>query len=811
MPWLDLESPLVDQFAQVAAVHPERPAIADGEVEWTYAELEDRVAWLAGQIPPEPAEEPVAIDLPNGAAFPWAMLACLAVGRPYVPLDRSAPAARNRAILAAAGATFVVHDGQQEVAGNVPGVSVATWPGWAGRKARGKAGLAYILFTSGSSGKPKGVYQTQRSLLHDVRQYLETVRVRPDDRLSLLYSPGVNGAIRDIYGALLAGACLCLRDLRRHGLAGLDDWLEASGVTIYHSIPNVFRTMLAMTRAERFGRVRWVYLAGDRIFTSDAHLFRRFFPGGRLHVGIGATEVATIYRQWVLDGTESLEGEFLPLGFPVPEREMRIVAASGADVGSGAGAGAVGEIWVRSAHVALGYWADPARSAERFIDHGDGTRTYKTGDLGRIRPDGMLELVGRADRQVKIAGTRVEPGEVEAALTARADVVRAAVLPVGEADKRRLIAFVMLAPDCEGTTGASLRSAMVQALPAAFVPAEVRVHEELPLMHNFKTDLAALRAMLDAEAGAMAQLGGTNPGGGDALADAWWSVLGQSMAADPECSWRDAGGDSLMLATLHVRVEAMLEKPLPLGLMTLDLTLQKLRRWVEQFNTFRSPSKTEATILMFPSMWGLSPAARSLIRALHPSHDVQVMAWPPLVGPEERVSLPDAWDRLSRLIDKRFEEVVPDQILANCHGGAIALRWLLDHPDRRLSRLALIDPSLPIARDARYLMGDQWQRQHPLRARFVRQEGPEPMPDRFAGWLMHSAPRHRLHVPAVMLASEHWMQRRSSFAAWSPSGADFPAVALTGEHGDVLGEHNHAAIASALGKGSSEPAAREGL
>lgn len=545
---VDIDKPLIDQFFDVAQQHPDRPAIEDGGVVWTYAELGDRVAWLAGEIPAGRPEEPVAIDLPYAAAFPWAMLACLAVGRPYVPLDRSAPAERNRAIMAAAGATFVVHDGAGALAGALPGVDVRAWAPGARRRVRGVAGLAYILFTSGSTGKPKGVYQTQRGLLHDVRQYLETVRVRPHDRLSLLYSPGVNGAIRDIYGALLSGACLCLRDLRRHGLAGLDAWLEATGVTIYHSIPNIFRTMLAMRGGGTLSGVRWVYLAGDRIFTSDFEMFKRFMPAGaRLHVGIGATEAATIYRQWVLDESEVIEEAFLPLGFAVEERAMRLVSEDGEDVAPGE----MGEIVVRSAFVAQGYWRDPVRTAERFTDHGDGTRTYATGDLGRLRPDGHLELVGRADRQVKIGGTRVEPGEVESALLAIDGVVRAAVLPDERGDgSLRLVAFVMV-EEAGILTPERLRDRVREQLPPAFVPAEVRVLAELPLMHNFKTDLTALRAMLQR----------SEAEDDDPVSLAWRGLLGRTGPLEADESWQDAGGDSLALAHLQIQLRRSWRSP----------------------------------------------------------------------------------------------------------------------------------------------------------------------------------------------------------------------------------------------------------
>jgi hypothetical protein len=643
--------------------------------------------------------------------------------------------------------------------------------------------LAYILFTSGSTGKPKGVYQTQRGLLHDVRQYLEAVRVRPHDRLSLLYSPGVNGAIRDIFGALLAGACLCLRDLRRHGIAGLDAWLEATGVTIYHSIPNIFRTMLAMRAQAGLGPlplVRWVYLAGDRIFTSDYEAFRRFFPSGRLHVGIGATEAATIYRQWVLDGTEDIEDAFLPLGFAVPEREMTLIGADGLPVA----VGEIGEICVRSAFVAQGYWRDDAQTAERFVDHGDGTRTYRTGDLGRLRPDGMLELVGRADRQVKIGGTRVEPAEVEAALLALPEVVRAAVLPQGEADARRLVAVVMLRAGLE-KTGAALRAELAKILPPAFVPAEVQVWPELPLMHNFKTDLAAVRAQLSARSAVQV----SQQDDGDLLAAAWWSRLGRADGRDPFLSWRDGGGDSIALANLHVQLEGMLVRPLPLGLMTLDLTLAKLRQWIADHNDWRATEPQTTPIALFPSLWGMSTNAQELVRKIRSSHEVMVMDAGALVAPDARAPMEAVWEQFQNRLLQQLAKPAPRLFLAHCHGGAIALRLLLENPDITPARLVILDPSAPSTSDPGWFEGSAL-----FRPKFAR-----PPKDRFAEWLLASSPSRPLPFDVQLAQTPNYDAIRTFPRFWQDRGAAWPPVDLTGPHADVLGPHNHEAIRAALG------------
>jgi len=187
--------------------------------------------------------------------------------------------------------------------------------------------LAYIIYTSGSTGQPKGVYQNQRNLLHDVMQYINVSEIDSNDRLSLLYSPSVNGAIRDIYGALLTGATLYTHNLITQGLSSIPRIIEKNQLTIYHSVPNIFRTGLKRkTENYSFDCVRLIYLAGDKIFKGDIEIFKELFSNDCVvYVGIGSTENATIYRQWFIDKDTKLEDELVPVGFEVPDRVMKLI------------------------------------------------------------------------------------------------------------------------------------------------------------------------------------------------------------------------------------------------------------------------------------------------------------------------------------------------------------------------------------------------------------------------------------------------------------------------------------------------------
>jgi len=424
-------------FARQAARQPESPALVDGALTWTYAQLLDRARQGAAAIRQQALSPgaPVGIWMGKSAEAVALLLACLQTGHPYLPFDLAMPADRNRAIAEHAGLGLLIGYAAElaEAPAEVPHLPVE-----AIRAAEsepdpeptgGPDSVAYILYTSGTTGRPKGVYQNQRGLLHDVRQYIDSVHLGPHDRHSLLYSLAVIGSVRDLYGTLLTGGCVYLYEPTRQGVAGIAAFVQEHRLTIYHSFPLLFRGFLSVAREPFFPSVRLVYLAGDRIYRADVEQYRRCFPeSARLYVGIGSTENATIYRQWFLDHRTALDTELIPVGYAVPDRSMALWNADGQPVAQGE----VGEIVVTSAYLALGYWQDPEQSAKAFAIL-DGQRRFRTGDLGQLRPDGLLAFIGRRDRQLKLSGYRVEPAEIEAVLL-RAPGVRAAAVLVRDAD-----------------------------------------------------------------------------------------------------------------------------------------------------------------------------------------------------------------------------------------------------------------------------------------------------------------------------------------------------------------------------------------
>ena len=576
-----LDRPVFSAFAEVAAGHAGKTAVRDAAGAVSYGELLERVTSLAAHLAQRGDRgDPVGIALPMGADIPAAMLACLAVGRPYVPLDLRHPAERKNAILRHAGCRTILVSGAAPGeagpigAGGAELIDVRRAPsvptGW--KPAAVPEDLAYVLYTSGSTGTPKGVCQDQRGLLHDVMQYTDSVHLSATDVCSLFYSPSVNGAIRDIYGALLNGAELCMTDLLGEGYAEALGRTGAAGMTVFHAMPPVLRSLLRGGGvAGAMSRVRLAYVAGDRFFGSDLKLLRRVMPAGAfLYTGIGSTECATLYRQWFVPGDwEVGDGEVLPVGYAVPDRTVELRDEAGGVVGPGER----GEIHVRSRHVAHGYWRETELTASVFQDLGDGIREFRTGDCGVLRSDGLLAFGGRGDRQVKVRGFRVEPGEVEAQLRAM-EGVREAAVAVNQAG--RIIAFVELAGDgAADANGAALREQLLGRLPGHLVPWEVRVLASLPRLANLKIDHAALQRMADAESpgahdesavAAAAQVSRPSPQADEdwlsVVMEAWTRSCGRTppRATAP---WQEAGGDSIQALELLVTLERRAGRKLP--------------------------------------------------------------------------------------------------------------------------------------------------------------------------------------------------------------------------------------------------------
>ncbi len=566
-------------FASVVAAYPQRVAVLADDATVTYRELGAAVAATAvaladpgnGSAPPAP----VGVLCRHGVATITGILAVLTSGSAYVPLDTVFPAVRLAGMLRDAGVRAIVADSeharlaatlaaeaglpQLPIVHLQPGTSPAD-PSLLRGAAR-PDDPAYVLYTSGSTGTPKGVVQSHRNVLFGVRNHVRNFAIRPDDRTSVLTSFGYDMAVTDTFSALLSGAAAVPVDVRAHGLGHLTSALADRGVTIYHSTPTVYRYLVAsLGEGGRLPSIRAVVLGGEEVTRHDVTLARRSFAPGVVFVnGYGTTEISFAAQHHLPPGAP-LEQAVVPIGHPLPGIEVVLADPAGRPTCL------TGEVIVRTPHVALGYLGRPELTAARFIEHG-GVRAYRTGDIARRLPDGMLVYLSRSDRMVKIRGYRVELGEVEAHLAGLPGVGQAAVVARRRAagtGEHEIIAYAVPALGASVEPG-RLREQLAAVLPDFMVPRAVVPVAQLPMGPTGKLDQAALPDP-DAEAGRTVARAGGPPCGPveKTIAAGWCAVLGLP-AVDRQVSFFELGGHSLQVALLQRHLEERLDRRVPLA------------------------------------------------------------------------------------------------------------------------------------------------------------------------------------------------------------------------------------------------------
>jgi amino acid adenylation domain-containing protein len=576
----EIEGSIDGRFSRIARRFAEWPAVVECGRVTTYAELDRAASGAARALRVRLAEVPgpVALLFEPGAALFSAMIGTLRAGRFYVPLDPAQPEPRLEAVWKGLGAAVLVADGpRQELARRLAGAA-AVWDAGALAPAdeaapsavAGPDDLAYVLFTSGSTGVPKGVMQSHRNVLHNVWKSSSALRIAPVDRLTLLSSPSVGASVSDLFGALLNGAAVCPHPLSGDGLRRLPEFLESEGITVYHSVPSVFRTLAAtFDGSEDLSRVRVVRLGGEPVLASDFDLYRnRFSRSCVFHVGYGATEINVI-RQWSAGRDTPWPGGS-PLGYAVDGTEVVILDDEGLPTDGG------GEIAIRARTLSTGYWKDPERTAAAFrpVEGRSGVREYRTGDLGTILPDGCLLHLGRRDDRLKIRGHRVELAEVEAALRSLPGVREAMAGSRRPSGVPRLTAWVVR-NEASSPDAAALRRALSSRLPAALVPTAFVFLEALPRAPSGKVDRGALPEP-SADRPALETPFREPAGDAEAAAAAAFrEVLGlERVGADDD--FFDLGGDSLSAVELltalgrclgaELSAADLLEAPTPAGL-----------------------------------------------------------------------------------------------------------------------------------------------------------------------------------------------------------------------------------------------------
>ncbi|RPH53508.1 non-ribosomal peptide synthetase, partial [bacterium] len=420
---------------------------------------------------------------------------------------------------------------------------------------------AVLTFTSGSTGRPKAVVGRHGPLTWFYPWMSERFGLSAEDRFGMLSALSHDPLQRDLFTPLWLGATLAVPDPERIGEPGyLADWVRREGVTVLHLTPAMLE--LLVSGAGEMPSLRRAFVVGDLLKRSDVARLQRLAPRVACINLYGSTETQRSVAFFEVPRPEDsaaarLGREVLPLGAGMEDVQLLILDSEGRL----AGIGELGEIHLRSAHLALGYLDDPALTAERFLPDPftPGVRLYRTGDLGRYRPDGAAKFAGRADAQVKIRGFRIEPGEVEAEIS-RFPGVKESVVVVREdrPGDRRLVAYAVPAPGAE-IDAAGLRAFLAGRLPVHMVPADVVPLPALPLTRTSKVDRRALPAPERAVETAAAPRTAVE----ERLAGIWRELLGVE-AVGVHDDFFDLGGHSLLATQLLSRLRSAFGAEVPL-------------------------------------------------------------------------------------------------------------------------------------------------------------------------------------------------------------------------------------------------------
>lgn len=519
-------------FHQSAELHPERPAIeADGRV-LSYAEVREAAERLATTLiakrgsATEPSRPLTCVIGERSLGVFVGILGILGSGHGYVPIQPKFPPARVAWMIEKAGSSALVVDeagarGLEEVlalierpltvlfASGPPDPALArAFPGHT-FVAPAEFGasedfelpestpddIAYVLFTSGSTGEPKGVAVAHRNIHRFLDVVCERYALGPQDRFSHVFDLTFDLSLFDLFAAWKSGGCLCCPNAMERMLPA--DYVVTAKLSIWFSVPSMALLLKQMRRLEPgvFPDLRLSLFCGEALPVALAQSWAEAAPGARLENIYGPTELtlACTHYRWHDQSARESVNEVVPIGEPYPQMRAKVVNDELVEVAPGQD----GELIMAGPQVTLGYLDDPERTAKAFVvPPGESATFYRTGDRVRrpASPDQPLVFLGRVDHQVKIHGYRVELGEIEAALRREAEVDAAIAVgwPVTPSGAAGVVGFI----DDPSVDTHAVVERMADRLPRYMVPKEIRVVDEFPLNVNGKIDRRALRDML---------------------------------------------------------------------------------------------------------------------------------------------------------------------------------------------------------------------------------------------------------------------------------------------------------------------------
>ena len=584
----DIDQTIPARFEEVVRAFPDHLALTGRDRRWTYDALNRQANQIAHVIRARtmPGVACVACLADHSPEMVIAVLAVMKAGKahlavhPRLPVKAQADTVEDVApelILTTAAFASRAHE---LAAGRFPVLTIEEVgphaPTHNPEPVARPHDPSAIFYTSGSTGKPRGIVQSHRAVLHRVWASALHEGITPADRESLLTHCSFGASQWDVFGALLLGTTLCPFDVVSEGLTAFRTWLDTEQITVLHPPVVLFRRFLAsLDDARVFPSVRLVVLGGNTVLTADLEGWKRHFARPCVVSFRFSSTEAGLLTVTRIDHDTRLSLERIATGWPVADKELAILD----EQGHASAAGEIGELVVRSAFLADGYWRDPGDTDRAFTPdlRVTGRRSYRTGDVGRLLPDGRFVFAGRRDHHVKIRGYRLDTREVEEALLDLGDVSEVAVVAVAEREEQQLLAFVVIL-EGQKFDPLSLRQRLRALLPEWKLPGRIYAMASLPMTLSGKVDRQRLKAHALREEVkpvlATVPLGVESPR--DSLevriAAEWQELLGCGPVGRADDNF-EQGGDSLKATVLHLHVERLAGMPIPLGTLFVHPTV----------------------------------------------------------------------------------------------------------------------------------------------------------------------------------------------------------------------------------------------
>ncbi|WP_195911149.1 amino acid adenylation domain-containing protein [Streptomyces kaniharaensis] len=583
-------------FRARAAHDPDAVAVIADDATLSYHELDRRSDRLAGALRARGvgAEQVVPVCLERGADLPVAWLGVLKTGAAFLPLDPAYPPRRLAQAVEECGARIVIASGGPDgVSAGFPGAEVLAVDAPApdgplpdGRLPDGAApdDLAYLIYTSGSTGRAKGVAVTHRSMVFTLDRVIRAYGLTSRDRVLQLAALGFDTSLEQVFATLLTGATLVLGGSHTWAPTELVHRMRDLGLTVADLTPAYWHHVLGLLPAGGPGPegLRLIIVGGDTVHDHDCRICLDRLPGVRLVNAYGVTEAAItstlceVTPALLESGDTGAAAAPVPIGRPLPGVQVHVLDNRLSPVRPGE----KGEIYLGGPGLARGYWRAPVATAESFLPDPyapvPGERMYRTGDAGRWRADGQLEILGRFDDQVKVRGYRVDMSEIEAVLDGHPDVRLARVAAdFSPLDGARILTAYYTLVDREKSGARArrdrIRAYLAERLPEYMVPADFVLLEDMPLTPAGKIDRRLLphtEPQLQRRSGGGGAVGRAEPAAGptpartggvtaEVVGHLWSELLGVEEVK-PTDDFFDLGGNSLLAMEMLARARIMM-------------------------------------------------------------------------------------------------------------------------------------------------------------------------------------------------------------------------------------------------------------